>query len=99
MARKQPDPPPLESREFRSPEEIDAAVAKLRSRIEQFNKLDLQAAVLSSTGADATAESDVCASIREIFGLNSDELREHQYIRIFDGAVYRGYERPRAYRG
>src|SRR5690348_4292526 len=33
MARKLPNPPPIEPREFRSPEEIDAAVARLERRV------------------------------------------------------------------
>src|SRR6266566_474129 len=106
MARRQPEPPPLESREFRSPEEIDAAIAKLRRRIEEIEKLDIRAAMMNHTGADEVAGSNVREAIREVFGSNSPEFKEHQYIRIWNGplsmsmsrgAVLQGKERGRVY--
>jgi uncharacterized protein (TIGR02391 family) len=85
MTRRQPEPPPLESREFRSPEEIDAAIAKLRRRIQELEKLDITAALSQHTGADTTAQSNVRESIREVFGATSPEFDEHKYIRIWAG--------------
>ena len=88
MAKKRFEPPPLEPREFRSPEEIDHAVAKLRRRIEELYRLDVRAAYLNHSGADQVARSNVRDAIMEVFGVNSPEYREHQYIQIWAGDEY-----------
>jgi uncharacterized protein (TIGR02391 family) len=84
MARTQPDPP-IDVREFRSPEEIDAAIAKLRRRIQELEKLNVVAAYVNHTGEDQVVRSNVQQTIREVFGSTSPEFREHQYIRIWAG--------------
>jgi uncharacterized protein (TIGR02391 family) len=78
-------PPPPESREFRSPDEIDAAIAKLRRRVEELEKLDARRAALDHSGTLDTVRSNVRDSIREVFGANSPEYVEHQYINIWHG--------------
>jgi hypothetical protein len=88
MAKSQPDPPPLEPRDFRSPEEIEAAIAKLRRQIEVLNQLDIQKAIVEDNGADDVAGSNVRATIRAVFGTNSPEFHEHQYIRIWAGGQH-----------
>lgn len=88
MAKKRIEPPPLESREFRSPEEVDQAVAKLRRRIEKLHLLDVRAAYLNHSGADKVARSNVQNAIMDVFGVNSPEYREHQYIQIWAGDQY-----------
>jgi uncharacterized protein (TIGR02391 family) len=85
MATRQPDPPPLESREFRSSEEIDAAIARLRRRIEDLEKLDVRAAFVNHSGEDQVVQSNVQQTIREVFGAHSPEFREHRYIRLWAG--------------
>ena len=104
MVKRQPDPPPIEPREFRSPEEIDAAVAKLRRRIDELESLKVEEAISQKTGAVEVAQSNVRATIREVFGSNSPEFHEHEYIRIWAGSqrsnmtpgeVFRGVERGR----
>jgi hypothetical protein len=101
MAKRQPVPPPLELREFRSPEEIEAAIAKLRRRIDDLEKLDV-----NSAGDYHAVTSHVRNTIREVFGPNSPEPREHQYIRILageenmmmsEGAIFHGKELGRVY--
>jgi uncharacterized protein (TIGR02391 family) len=87
MVRKPPTPP-IESREFRSPEEIDAAVAKLRRRIEELKNLDVQSAILNHTGAERVAQSNIRETIRDVFGGNSPEFREHQNIDFWAGPMY-----------
>jgi uncharacterized protein (TIGR02391 family) len=82
---KRNEPPSLESREFRSPEEVDTAVAKLARRIPEIESLDVAASVLQHTGAIEIARSNVRETIREVFGSNSPEFKEHQYIRIWAG--------------
>lgn len=80
--------PPLESREFRSADEIDAGIAKLERRIRQLEALDVKSAVLQSTGADDAAESDVVDTIRAVFGPNSPEFSEHRHITLWAGPVF-----------
>ena len=90
MAKKWSEPPPLEPREVRSPEEIDVAIAKLKRRIKEIEQLDMRAAVLNHTGADDVAQSNLRNTIREIFGENSPEYREHQHIEIYVGGLIMG---------
>jgi len=90
MANKRSDPPPLEPREFRSPEEIDVAIAKLKRRIEELQNVDIQAAVLNDTRAVAAAESNVRNTILDLFGPNSPEYKEHGSISIWRGGMYMG---------
>lgn len=104
MAKRRTEPPPLESREFRSPEEIDAGIAKLRRRIQELEKLDVRASVLQHTADVSVARSNVRECIRDVFGLSSPEYREHEYLQIWagpegmmmdDGAIVRGTEAGR----
>ncbi|MBI2891680.1 MAG: TIGR02391 family protein [Nitrospirae bacterium] len=90
MARKRPEPPAIEPREFRSVEEIERGIAKLRRRIEELEQLDIPAAVFNDTGAVDVARSNVRDSIREVFGPNSPEFREHEHIDIWAGGLYMG---------
>lgn len=93
MAKRNSQPPPIEPKEFRSLDEIDRAVMKLERRIHEIEQLDIPAAVLNDTGADDVAESNVRATIREVFGQNSPEFREHEYIEIWAGPTYMGMHR------
>jgi Protein of unknown function (Hypoth_ymh) len=88
MVQRRSDPPPIEPREFRSPEEIDIAVAKFRRRIDELEKLNIRAAVVQRTGEDTTARSNVRESVREVFGSNSPEFDEHKYIDIWAGSLH-----------
>jgi uncharacterized protein (TIGR02391 family) len=88
MAKKSSPPPPLQPREFRSPEEIDAAISKFQRRIKELEELDVPAALLNETGADEVVRSNVRTTILEVFGADSPEFREHQYIRIWAGPEY-----------
>jgi uncharacterized protein (TIGR02391 family) len=106
MTKKSSAPPPLQLREFRSPEEIDAAIGKFQRRIKELEELDVQAAVLNHTGADDVVRSNIKTTILEVFGVDSPEFREHQYIRIWAGDEFidmnehylvQGTERGRAH--
>lgn len=90
MAKKRPDPAPIEAREFKSVEEIDAAIVKLERRIRDLGQLDVAMAVLDDTGADNVVTSDVRETIREVFGTNSPEYHEHKYISLWVGSVHTG---------
>lgn len=87
MAKRHAEPP-IEIREFRSPEEIDLAIDKIRRRIQELSVLDVRSAVLMKTGADASAQSNVRATIREVFGANSPEFKEHRHLDIWSGPVF-----------
>ena len=107
MVKKQSvHPTMLEPREFRSPEEIDAAINKLRRRIQELEKLDVRAAVANDTGADSVAVSNVRDTIRDVFGPNSPEYKEHGQIQLWigplytnmpQGAIFSGMDRGRIY--
>ena len=88
MARKRFEPPAIEPREFRSPEELDIGIAKLRRRIQELEKLDVRAAFVSRSGADTVARSNVREAIRDVFGPNSPEYKEHEYLDIWDGSLH-----------
>ena len=92
MANKRSETPPLEPREFRSPEEIDAAIGKLKRRIQELAQVDMKAAVLDDSGADKVARSNIRDTILEVFGVNSPEYREHRGIEIFAGSVLAGMD-------
>jgi uncharacterized protein (TIGR02391 family) len=82
---KRNEPPPIEPREFRSPEEIDSAIVKLSRRIREVETLDVTAAVMQQSGADDVIQSNVRETIREVFGSNSPEFMEHHFIEIWGG--------------
>jgi len=88
MAKRRPDPPPVEPREFRSVDEIDHGIAKLERRVQELEQLDIPAAVLKDTGADDVAQSNVRETIREVFGTNSPEFREHEHLDLWSGPMY-----------
>lgn len=93
MVKKSPSVP-LELREFKSPEEIDSAIARLERRVREVEGIDVEAAVLQSTGAIDVATSNIRTTILEIFGPNSPENREHHYIEIWDGPSYMDMGNP-----
>lgn len=94
MPRKSsPEPPPIEPREFQSPDEIDRAVLKLRRRIDELAGLDVRVAVLDRSGEDDVVRSNVRETIREVFGDNSPEFREHEHIQIWAGSMAMGMRR------
>lgn len=90
MARKRLDPPVPEPKQFQSAEEIDRGIAKLERRVSELEKLDMAAALRDDTGADDVARSNVREAIREVFGTNSPEFREHEHLRLWAGATYMG---------
>src|SRR5436190_16383274 len=88
MAKKRIDPPAIEPRQFTSPEEIDRGIAKLDRRIKELNDLDIKAAVVNDTAADDVVTSNIREAIREVFGPNSPEFHEHQYLDVWAGPHY-----------
>lgn len=92
MARRESQPPALQPREFRSPEEVDAAIQKLQRRIKEVEGVDVVAAVTEYTGQDDVVRSNIRNSILEIFGENSPEYREHQHFQLWAGPMAIGMD-------
>jgi uncharacterized protein (TIGR02391 family) len=90
MVKRSPVPPPPEERIFQSSDEIDVAIRKLERRITELQGLNVQEAVLTDNSADDVAESNVRAAIRDVFGPNSPEFKEHQYLDIWAGPMFGG---------
>lgn len=99
MTKKRPDPVPIEPREFKSVDEIDAAISKIGRRIRDLEQLDMAAAVLNDTGADNVVTSDVRVTIREVFGENSPEFREHRHISLWAGSTQMGMPKQEILQG
>jgi uncharacterized protein (TIGR02391 family) len=94
MTAKRYEPPPIEPREFRSAEEIDIAIGKLHRRIEQLESVDIPTSVARGTAAVTVCRSNIRDTIREVFGPNSPEFKEHGHIEIWIGAFQRGMSVP-----
>ena len=92
-------PPPLEERVFQSPDEIDVAIKKLERRISELKGLDIHQAVVTDNGADDVAQSNVRTTIREVFGPNLPEFREHEDIRLWVGSMHMGMQKGEIIRG
>jgi len=88
MPKKRLEVPAIASREFRSPEEIDSAINRLRRRITEAQALDVASSVRTESGAKSVVESNIRESIREVFGTNSPEFKEHCYLRMWAGGMY-----------
>src|SRR5688572_29238371 len=94
MARNRPQPDPIvEPKHFGSPEDIDQGIAKFERRIQELESVDLHGSVFQDTGADDVARSNVRESIREVFGTNSPEFREHEHLDIWAGPLYMDMDR------
>ena len=93
MTKRIPEPPPVEPRVFRSTDEIDAGIAKLQRRIKELEALDVKAAILNHTGSDDVAASNVRETIREVFGSNSPEFREHERMILWAGSIFMNMEK------
>jgi predicted nucleotide-binding protein len=86
MAKRQTPSAPV-PKKFGSIREVDAGIAKLQRRLDEVAKLD--AGVHEHRGPErSTAESNIRATILEIFGADSPEHREHQYHSISEGRAW-----------
>lgn len=81
------EPPPIEIKQFESPEEIDRAIAKLRRRLEEVRALDPKVVRYDDQRIDNVA-ANISDTILEIFGPNSPEYRRHQHHQIWEGTMY-----------
>ena len=85
--RRWPEPPPIEIRQFRSREEIDLAIERLRRRAEEVRGLDPRQ-VPHEDQRVRNVEQNISNAILEVFGPHSPEYRDHQYHRIWHGGMY-----------
>lgn len=96
--RRPPEPPPIEVKHFASPEEIDAAIAKLKRRIDEVQSLD-PTRVRYDDQRVYTAQDNIHTTILEIFGPNSPEYQRYQYHTITRGGLVLGAPPERYQRG
>lgn len=87
---QQPLQPVIAPRQWVTTDEIDRAIVKLGRRIAELESLDIRAAVRDDSAVDKVAISNVKEAIREVFGPNSPEFIEHEYIRMWGGAMWVG---------
>ncbi len=85
-----PQQPEIVSRQWSDPREIDQAIAKLDRRIVDLESLNIREALDEGTGLDKVVMSDLRETIREVFGDNSPEHKEHKHIRLWAGPTYIG---------
>jgi uncharacterized protein (TIGR02391 family) len=86
MAKKRPEPPPIEPKEFQSVEEIDRGIAKLKRRIGDVQTLNPETIPFDDARID-TVEVSIRETIREIFGPRSPEFDDQQYHKIWHGGI------------
>lgn len=83
MPKKSPEPPQIIVKEF-TLEEIDLGIEKLHRRIEDAQKLNAQK-VSYNDAEVANTENRIRETVREVFGPNSPEFRDHEHRRIWHG--------------
>jgi uncharacterized protein (TIGR02391 family) len=79
----------IESRKWTSTDEIDRAITKLKRRVNEIESIDIQASFHDSSIEDVPI-SNVHETMREVFGPNSPEFKEYEYIELWDGGVWVG---------
>jgi uncharacterized protein (TIGR02391 family) len=86
--RKNPETPEIEPRVWQSADEIDRAIAKLQRRISDMEQLNVRESREAGNTPENVAVSNVKETIREVFGQNSPEFREHEHIRMWSGVIW-----------
>lgn len=79
--------------------DIERGIAKLRRRIEEVKSLDPNAVAFNDAKID-NIESNICDTIRDVFGPNSPEFAEHGTFVIWHGGYNVGdsqYDRQRKF--
>jgi uncharacterized protein (TIGR02391 family) len=90
MARKTPSPPLPGPIVFKSTDEIERAIGKLERRIQDVERLDVEASFQADDGKIGIVESNIRNTIREVFGEGSPEFREHEHIEMWAGSLFFG---------
>lgn len=89
---KEKSKPPQERKVFESFEEIDRSQEKLRRRINDVIKLELDKVSFDDANVDSV-ESRIAETILEIFGPNSSQAEEYRYYKIWHGGYNMGDSR------
>ncbi len=87
-ARRKTEPPTIEVKQL-SINEIDLGIKRLRRRIEEVKSLDPQK-VSHDDARVSTVETNIREAIREVFGQNSPEFKDHEYHEIWHGGYNMG---------
>lgn len=90
MAKSKQPQREVEPKEWLSIVEIDRAIAKLRRRIDELEKVDVRAAMRDDDATSKVAVSNVREAIREVFGPTSPEFHEHEHIQMWSGGIWMG---------
>ena len=98
VPRKPPALPSVEIKQF-SPEEIERGIAKLQRRIPEVEALDAVRAADSSASTSEILANTIRETIRDVFGTDSPEFRDNQYLRIWAGLSSMGMSRERVVAG
>ncbi len=81
--RRQPEPSPLELKQF-TPDEIRQGIAKLHRRIDEVKVLETNH-IRHDDLSVRTVEQNIRTTILEVFGQNSPQYRTHGQHRIWHG--------------
>ncbi len=92
VSRKPSNPPPIEIKQFTA-DEIERGIAKLQRRIPDVVALDARRAAEPGAPEREIVASNVRETIREVFGPNSAEFREHSFFDIWAGGMRMGMPR------
>lgn len=85
--RRVPQEPIIEPRKWTSTDEIDRAITKLKRRVNEMESIDIQSSFHDSSVEDVPI-SNVRETIRDVFGPNSPEFKEYEYIELWDGGMW-----------
>ncbi len=98
MARKSGGQTP--AREIRQigPEEIERGISKLRKRLYEVKSLD-PATVPADDQRVENAERAIVSAVMEVYGPNSPQYHDNQYLRIWHGAEHVNMSRSEMQRG
>jgi len=88
MPKRFVQPPPPVVKVFR-PEEIAPAIAKLRRRLDEVRAIDA-GKVRYDDEVVNIAERNIHSAVLEVFGPDSPEFHDHQYLRIWHGPMMVG---------
>lgn len=83
MTRKRNMSPPIEIKKF-TLQEIEQGIKKINRRIESVAKLIDDRVSFDDTKVD-NVEANIRETIKEVFGQNSPEFRDHQHHKIWHG--------------
>jgi len=93
VPRRTPEPPQIQVRQFTS-SDIDKGIVKLNRRIEEVRNLDPKFVSFDDARVK-NVESNITETIREVFGDNSPEFKEHAYHIIWRELQSRPFEENR----